>query len=195
MSFLTVVVLLFAFLVAALLGIWIAFLLMRPAGRQLFRENVFLLIITLFLTSLLIFAFVFGASTLYRASAYHRVVSNQFLNSQPATLAGSLAAQHADEWKNNRSAIINEIWWQQMMPPSSTTHCYTEVQVICRLIQQVGLSIASRWNSYLIFLGLGLTGVFTFVFYSIWILKLKYDEDVTPKEILRRRPRSKARRN
>lgn len=195
MSFLTIVVLLLAFFVSALLGIWIAFLIMKPAGRQLFRENRFFLVITLLLTSLLIFAFVFGASTMFRASAYHRVVTNQFLNSQSATLAGSLADQHASEWKNNKSAIIKEIWWQQMMPPASFERCFTEVQEVCSIIQKVGLSTASRWNSYLVFLGLGLTGVFSFVYYSIWILKLRYEEDTTPKEISRPRPKSKARKH
>ncbi len=194
MSFLTFVVVLFAFIVAALLGIGVAFLLMRPSRRQLFRNNVLIQGITFFIISLILFSLIFGASTLYRASAYYRVVQNQFEDSQSIIQPGSLIAQQADDWNNNKPAITKEIWMQQVLLPSGDSHCYTEDQAICKLITNVGISMASRWNSYLVFLALGLTGVFAFSIYSVWILKLKYEEDTEPKVVLRPRPKSKARR-
>ncbi len=194
MSFLTIVVILFVFIVAALFGISIAFLLMRPPRRQLIRNNALIQGVTFFIISLILFSLIFAASTLYRASAYYRVVLNQFEDAQSIIQPGSLMAQQATEWKNNKTALTKEIWKQQMMLPSNDSHCYTEDQAICKLITNIGISVASRWNSYLVFLALGLTGVFAFSINSIWILKLKYEEDTEPKERIRPRPRSKARR-
>ncbi|MFH2039093.1 MAG: hypothetical protein ABIJ65_06625, partial [Chloroflexota bacterium] len=125
---------------------------------------------------------------------YYRVVRNQFEDAQSVIQTGSLMAQQADDWKNYKTALTKEIWMQQMMLPSSDSHCYTEDQAICKLIKNIGISVASRWNSYLVFIALGLTGIFAFSFYSIWILKLKYEEDTEPKVIIRPRPKSKARR-
>jgi hypothetical protein len=137
---------------------------------------------------------IFGASTFFRASAFYRVVLNQFENAQSVIQPGSLMAQQADVWKNNKTTINNEIWMQQMRLPDRDSHCYAEDQAICKLILNIGISVESRWNSYLVFLALGLTGVFAFSIYSIWILKLKFEEDTKPKEIIRPRPKSKARR-
>jgi|GEM_PF-1713404 len=194
MSFLTFIVVLFTFIVAALIGIGIAFLLMQPSRRQLFRNNVLIQGITVFIICVILFSLIFAASTFYRASAYYRVVRNQFEDAQSVIQPGSLMAQQADDWKNSKTALTKEIWIQQMMLPSSDSHCYTDNKAVCNLIRNMGISVASRWNSYLVFIGLGLTGIFAFSFYSIWILKLKYEEDTEPVVILRPRPKSKARR-
>jgi len=194
MSFLTFVVVLFVFILAALLGIGIAFLLMRPTGRKLFLKNAPIQVITFIMISLILFSLIFGASTLYRASAYYRVTQYQFEDAHAVIQTGSLIAQIADDWKNNKSAITNEIWLQQMMLPDNDSHCYTGDQSICNLFSSVGISVASRWNSYLIFLGLGLTGVLAFLIYSIWIIKLNNEEETIPEKELRPRPKSKARR-
>jgi hypothetical protein len=194
MSFLTFVVVLFVFIITALLGIGVAFLFMRPSRRQLIRNNALIQGITFFIISLILFSLIFSASTLFRASAYYRVVQNQFGNAQSVYQPGSLMAKQADDWNNNKTEITMEIWKQQMMLPSNDSQCTTEDQAICKLIKNTGISITSRWNSYLVFIALGLTGVFAFSFYSIWILKLKYEEDTEPKVIIRPRPKSKARR-
>ena len=194
MSFLTVVVVLLVFILAALLGIGFAYLLMRPTGRKLFLKNTPVQVITFIMISLILFLLIFGASTLYRANAYYRVAQYRFEDAQSVIQTGSLIAQQVDAWKNNKPAITKEIWLQQMMLPDSDAHCYTGDQPICDLFSSLGLSVASRWNSYLVFLGLGLTGVLAFLFYSIWIIKLKYEEEAIPEEDLRPRPKSKARR-
>ena len=105
MSFLTIVVILFVFIVAALFGISIAFLLMRPPRRQLIRNNALIQGVTFFIISLILFSLIFAASTLYRASAYYRVVLNQFEDAQSIIQPGSLMAQQATEWKNNKTAL------------------------------------------------------------------------------------------
>jgi hypothetical protein len=194
MSFLTIVIVLFVFILAALLGIGIAFLLMRPTGRKLLHKNTPTQVVTFFMVSLILFSLIFGASTLYRASAYYRVVQDQFDNAEGVIQAGSVIAKYADAWKNNRASITKEIWLQQMMLPNSDSRCFTGDPSICDLFSNVGISVASRWNSYPVFLGLGLTGVLAFLFYSGWILKLKYEEENTKEKELRTRPRSKARR-
>ena len=194
MSFLTIVVVLFVFILAALLGIGIAFLLMRPSGRKLFLKNAPIQVTTFIMISLILFSLIFGASTLYRASAYYRVALYQFEDAHAVIQTGSLIAQQVDDWKNNKPAITKEIWWQQMMLPDSDSHCYTGDQSICDLFSGLGISVVSRWNSYFIFLGLGLTGVLAFLFFSIWLLKLNYEEEAIPEKVLRPRPKSKARR-
>jgi len=194
MSFLTFVVVLFVFILASLLGIGVAYLLMLPSGRKLFLKNAPIQVITFIMISLILFSLIFGASTLYRASAYYRVALIQFEDAQAVIQTGSLIAQQVDDWKNNKPAITKEIWWQQMMLPDSDSHCYTGDQSICDLFSSLGISVASRWNSYLVFLGLGLTGVLAFLIYSIWIIKLNYEEETIPEKELRPRPKSKARR-
>ncbi len=194
MSFLTLVVVLFVFILAALLGIGIAFLLMRPSGRKLFLKNAPVQVITFIMISLILFSLIFAASTLYRASAYYRVTLYQFEDAQAVIQTGSQIARQVDDWKNNKPAITKEIWLQQMMLPDSDAHCYSGDQSICDLFSGLGISVSSRWNSYLVFLGLGLTGVLAFLFYSVWILKLKYEEESTTEELVRPRPKSKARR-
>lgn len=194
MSFLTIVIVLFVFILAALLGIGIAFLLLRPTGRKFLLKNAPVQVITFIMVSLILFSLIFGASTLYRASAYYRVVQDQFDTAGGVIQAGSVLAKYAEDWKNNKSTITKEIWLQQMMLPNSDSHCFTGDPSICDLFPNVGISVASRWNSYLVFLGLGLTGVLAFLFYSGWILKLKYEEEITKEKELRPRPRSKARR-
>ncbi len=194
MSFLTIVIILLVFICAALLGIGIAYLLMRPSARKLFLKNAPVQVITFIIISLTLFTLIFGASTLYRSSAYYRVAQNQFEDAHSVIQTGSVIAQYADAWKNNRSAITKEIWFQQMMLPDTNAHCYTGDQLICDLFSNVGVSVASHWNSYLIFLGLGLTGVLAFLIYSIWLIKLKYEEETIPEKAVRPRPRSKAKR-
>jgi len=194
MSFLTIVIILFVFILAALLGIWIALLLMRPSGRKFLLKNAPIQVVTFILISLIIFSLIFGASTLYRASAYYRVVQDQFNTAEGVIQTGSVLAQYAEAWKNNRSSITKEIWLQQMMLPTSNSHCFTGDPSICALFSNVGINVTSRWNSYIVFLALGLTGVLAFLGYSGWILKLRYEEENTPEKILRPRPRSKARR-
>ena len=194
MSFLTIVVILLVFICAALLGIGIAYLLMRPSGRKLFLKNTPVQVITIITISLILFSLIFSASTFYRASAYYRVGLYQFEDAQGVIQTGSIISQYAENWKNNKSAITLEIWVQQMMLPDSDPHCYTGDRSICDLFSNVGVSIASRWNSYLVFLGLGLTGVLAFLVYSIWIIKLNNEEETMPKKEIRPRPRSKARR-
>jgi hypothetical protein len=194
MSFMTFVVVLFVFIITALIGIGVAFLLMLPTGRKLLLKNTPVQIITYIMISLILFSLIFGASTLYRANAYYRVTQYQIEDAQAVIQTGSLIAQQVDDWKNNKPAITKEIWLQQMMLPDRDTHCYTGDQPICDLFSSLGISVASRWNSYLVFLGLGLTGVLAFLFYSIWIIKLKYEEEAIQEEVLRPRPRSKARR-
>jgi len=194
MSFLTFVVVLFVFILASLLGIGVAYLLMLPSGRKLFLKNAPIQVITFIMISLILFSLIFGASTLYRASAYYRVALIQFEDAQAVIQTGSLIAQQVDDWKNNKPAITKEIWWQQMMLPDSDSHCYTGDQSICDLFSSLGISVASRWNSYLVFLGLGLAGVLALLIYSIWIIKLNYEEETIPEKELRPRPKSKARR-
>jgi hypothetical protein len=194
MSFLTIVIILLVFVIAALLGIGVAFLLLRPKGHNFFQTKASIQIITFIAVSLFLFSLLFGGSTFYRASAYYRVAQYQFEGSEGVIQTGSVISQYAEEWKNNKSAITTEIWLQQMMLPSRDAHCYTGNNSICDLFTNVGISVASRWNSYLIFLGLGLTGVFAFLFYSIWITKLRNEEaNLTEKEP-RPRPKSRARR-
>ncbi|HBG74025.1 MAG: hypothetical protein A2X25_08495 [Chloroflexi bacterium GWB2_49_20] len=193
MSFLTVLVVLFSFIIAGLIGILIAFVLMRPARRKLFRKNPPVRISTLVIISLIIFTLIFGVSTHYWATAYYRVVSNRFEDVLPNIQAGSVIIQQGDSWNNNKPAIIKEIWWQQMMVPRNDSRCYAGDQVICNLIKDVGLSGASNWKSYVVYLGLGLAGVLSFMFYSIWILKLNFEVDSKPEEKIRSRPKSKAR--
>ncbi|MFH2037977.1 MAG: hypothetical protein ABIJ65_00940, partial [Chloroflexota bacterium] len=61
---------------------------MQPSRRQLFRNNGLIQGITVFIICVILFSLIFAASTLYRASAYYRVVRNQFEDAQSVIQPG-----------------------------------------------------------------------------------------------------------
>ena len=145
-----------AFLVAALIGVLLSLLFLIPPLRRLGQRATAvrrLLAASLGLLALLI---VFGSAARVFAEAVGVVISGTVDSYRPAIVRGSPQEQLVQKWDQNRAAVVNELWLRQMMPPRQAWACYTRRFEVCILMaDEFGLWGSSTWWSWLVMLGLG----------------------------------------
>ncbi len=140
------------------IGVLVALPTLIPPVRRLGRRSATARVTEIFTFGLLSLVLSFGLWTRLTAEVTYAFGAPVVLD--PEIRGGT----RPPEYRENESAIINEIWVRQMIPPPWQRPCYTKQAIVCDLADDVVAAAASdenggQWNWR--FMGLGALSALT----------------------------------
>lgn len=144
-----------AFVASALIGALVSLLAIFPPLRRLGRRSVGAAAAIVGLGALVALVLTFGLGTRLFAASMVAYVTEAEAGWRDYVPEGSDLERQLQAWDENIRAILNELWLRQMAPPASRTLCYTGQLTVCELMGELGVFGTSTWESWSLFVGLG----------------------------------------
>jgi hypothetical protein len=149
-----------------ILGILLALPVLIPPLRRLSRRSARARRITILVFGLLSLIISFAVWT-------RSIAELIYAFNRPFLSSNTLEFTEHTEYRENRRAIVNEIWMRRVVPPPWRRSCYTSQETVCHLADYVApaaeMDDSSYQTGYLHILGVNLisaltTGAFVWLF-------------------------------
>jgi hypothetical protein len=153
----TIGIILFATIPSFILGILVALPVLIPPLRRLGRRSARARRVTILAFGLLSLMMGFALWT-------RSIAELIYAFNRPFVLSNTLESPEPTEYRENRRAIVNEIWMRRVVPPPWRRSCYTSQETVCHLADYVAPAAemdTSSWAGYLHILGVNLISALT----------------------------------